>query len=927
VNVKILKETLDANNSDVSRRDFVRIVTVVASSVAIQSLIPRGETLLRPVSTEQAAELQQASDQEQTFLRCLSWCGAAMGANPCAVDIKNGRIVRIRPLHYDWRYKPSDFNYDSWKVEVGGQVFQAPLKALVPPLSIAYKKRAYSPNRVKYPLKRVDWDPSGNRNPQNRGKSGFVRISWDEALSTIVNEINRIKTDYGTSAILTQADFHGEGKTIHGRPGALKRLLNLIGPTTTQARNPDSWEGYYWGATHVWGMDQDMACGTLFPQGNNWLDMMRNSELVIEIGDAETTPGMFQGCMQSLMCYWLKQAGKHVIYICPDLNYAAAVHADKWIPVLPNTDVALWLAIAYTWITEGTYDKDYVATHTIGFDEEMLPDGAPANSSFKSYVMGLAEDGVPKTPKWAEGICGVPARTIKALAREWASKKTTLHHGTLGGSYMRGPYSTEPARMGVLLLAMQGLGRPGVTQVIGSGSAGALGPRGKIAPSTMAAFGGLMFAAVPEQPFIAKCHVPGAILNPPVSYYGAGGIGAPREDQYVKYTWPPAGYSKIHMIWSETPCLTACWNEGNKWIEAYRSSGIEFYLVQHPWLENDCLYADIVLPVTTNLENDTDILADGMSNNGIFVLMLQNQCINPIGESHSDVEVCEMLAAKLGLLEKFTGGRSHQDLVQFGYQTSGVADLISWDDLQSKQYYVVPMDPEWASVPPGFQYYWEMPEGQGLHTPSGKIEFYSIGLAEHFPDDKERPPVPHWIPYGPTHQESLQSPRAKQYPLLLVSNHPRWRCHVQGDDVSWLREIETCKVRGPDGYQYEPIWIHPTDAGKRGIKQGDILEMYNDRGAVLGGAYVTERIRPGAVYQDHGAKVDMITDRLDRSGENNLISPYHTVSANAQGMATSGYLVEVKKADMQALMTKYPDAFKRPLDYAAGLVYDSWVKG
>lgn len=289
--VKILKETIDAKNSDVSRRNFIKVVTVVASTIAIQSLIPQGETLLRQVSAQDAAQLQQASDQEQNMLRCISFCGAAMASNPCVVDVKGGRIIRIRPLHYDWKYKPSDFNYDSWKVEAGGQVFQAPLKPAVPALSIAYKKRAYSPNRVKYPLKRVDWDPSGNRNPQNRGRSGFVRISWDEALSTIVSEINRIKAAYGLSAILTQADFHGEVKTVHGRPGALKKLLNLMGPTTTQARNPDSWEGYYWGATHVWGMDQDMACGTLFPQTNNWFDMWQNSELVIEIGDLETTRG------------------------------------------------------------------------------------------------------------------------------------------------------------------------------------------------------------------------------------------------------------------------------------------------------------------------------------------------------------------------------------------------------------------------------------------------------------------------------------------------------------------------------------------------------------------------------------------------------------------------------------------------------------
>src|SRR4030043_2433321 len=142
------------------------------------------------------------------------------------------------------------------------------------------------------------------------------------------------------------------------------------------------------------------------------------------------------------------------------------------------------------------------------------------------------------------------------------------------------------------------------------------------------------------------------------------------------------------------------------------------------------------------------------------------------------------------------------------------------------------------------------PEKHPLSTPSGKIEFYSERLAKHFPDDRERPPVPHWIPYGESHQESRLCERAKKYPLLTVSNHGRWRMHAQLDDVNWFHEIETGKVRGPDGYLYEPLWIHPSTAEKRGIKKGDIVRVYNERGAVLGGAYITERIMPGVVSMD-----------------------------------------------------------------------------
>ena len=117
---------------------------------------------------------------------------------------------------------------------------------------------------------------------------------------------------------------------------------------------------------------------------------------------------------------------------------------------MPNTDAALQLAIAYTWIKEGTYDQEYLDTHAIGFE------------NFKYYVMG-GEDGVPKTPKWAEKICGVPSYTIKALARYWAKHAVSIAHCN-GGSFIRSCFAHEPARLEVALLGMQGVGKPGANQ-------------------------------------------------------------------------------------------------------------------------------------------------------------------------------------------------------------------------------------------------------------------------------------------------------------------------------------------------------------------------------------------------------------------------------------------------------------------------------
>jgi len=216
--------------------------------------------------------------------------------------------------------------------------------------------------------------------------------------------------------------------------------------------------------------------------------------------------------------------------------------------------------------------------------------------------------------------------------------------------------------------------------------------------------------------------------------------------------------------------------------------------------------------------------------------------------------------------------------------------------------------------------FYEDPEANPLKTPSGKIEFYSQNLAKYFPDDKERPPVPHWIERGESHDESLSGERAKKYPLLAVSNHGRWRVHANLDDITWFKEATTGKVRGPDGYLYEPIWINPVEAKKRGIENGDVVKVFNERGGVLVGAYVTERVMPGVVCVDHGARYDpIVPGELDRGGAINTITPHNIASKNATGMAVAGFLVEVERVDLDELMKKYPEAFRRPYHPAAGL--------
>jgi len=807
-----------------------------------------------------------------------SLMGGAGGPPSVAESDENGKITRVRPYHYE-----EDNTWESlnpWKIESRGRVFEPPKHSVPGVYYLSYKKRVYSNNRVSYPLKRVDWDPKGERNTQNRGKSKYVRISWDEATQTIADELLRIKDKHGMSSILAESDMHGEGKRIAPPHGCMNRLLALMGGYTVQMRNMDSWEGMAWGSRNVWGCE---PVGEMQPSGSVWIDIIKNSELLLFwAADPETTPVGFDGYMASRMSQWIKSIGIKYVYIDPALNFSACYLADKWIPVLPNTDAALYLGIAYTWLTENSYDREYVEKYAVGYE------------AFFDYVLGK-EDGVPKTPEWANGKCGVPEWTIKALARDWAKKVTSVTIGNAGPGY-RGPFSTEPARMQSILLAMQGLGKPGRHQAkwlewnLHSPNfplpyqgkrtpnpgwrSETVRPPGSTAESKFTRYSGTVETArvdarealeklapgddkerkrleriisdldryvtavipgeIPSSQSIPKCLVHDAILDGHIEWWGLHSFTGPAEEQWEKHEFPLPGCSKIHAIWTDSPCMVTCWNDGFRFVKAMRSPDIEFIVAQHPWLENDCYMADIILPVQTSYEVD-DMTNDTGGGVMTSVYHLVPAC-PPVGESLDDFDCVVEVAKKLGqeYYDAYTRGVTEkQELVDLFFAGSGVAHLDKNDDFHKKGILVQPCDPErldFEKYPPGLSPFVKDPDKNPLKTPTGKFEFTSTKIQEHFPDDPERPPYPKWVERSEKHDESLFGDRAKKYPLLCMSNHGRWRFHANLDDVTWSREVETMKIRAKDGYQYEPAWMHPTTAAEKGVKHGDIIKVFNERG-------------------------------------------------------------------------------------------------
>ena len=309
------------------------------------------------------------------------------------------------------------------------------------------KSLVYSDKRILHPMKRVDFDPDGERNPQNRGKSGYVRISWDEALDIVAKEINRQKRVHGPGSITFPMSSHHQWGNVSYYLSALTRFANLIGFTRVAA-NPDSWEGWYWGAMHHFG--NSMRVGV--PSGYGGLDDgLKEAEMIVFWScDPESTNRAYAGFEGTPRRLWAK-TGIEFVHIDPHCNPTAQLLGGRWIPIRPQTDAALATAIMYVWTVEGLYDKDYVATRTTGFD-----DWKPTSWA-KPTVR-------PRRPSGRRARPACRPRTPAHL-RACGKEKVHLAVGMTGagfGGAGRGATGAQWARCMIMMMSMQGLGQPGV---------------------------------------------------------------------------------------------------------------------------------------------------------------------------------------------------------------------------------------------------------------------------------------------------------------------------------------------------------------------------------------------------------------------------------------------------------------------------------
>jgi anaerobic dimethyl sulfoxide reductase subunit A len=494
-------------------------------------------------------------------------------------------------------------------------------------------------------------------------------------------------------------------------------------------------------------------------------------------------------------------------------------------------------AMAYVMIRENLHDQKFLDKYAMGFDQ------------YKDYLLGI-EDGVAKTPDWAESITGVPSSTIEKLAREYATSKPAALMEGLGPG--RGAAGEQFARSTMTLAAMTGnIGIPG-----GSAGGGWRIPVGELFRNPS--------VPVPKNPVEAGA--------PSVR----GSLDFSRRlltRVHINKVWDAVlegkagGYPadiKLAYICGSNPLNQR--SNCNKGVAALKQ--LEFIAILEAFMTPTAKFADIVLPVSGPLERNDLCRPWGSGPYYLYV----NKAIDPLYERKSDFEIACELAPRLGIHD-YNDKTEDQWLREFVATAPDMAaEITDYDKFKREGVHRV-------SVPEpivAFKKNIEDLENNPFPTPSGKIEIYSRRLADL--NDPLCPPVPKQVETW----ESPRDPLAEKYPLQLITPHSKTRVHSQMGNVPWLMEIER-----------HSVWINPADGKDRGIADGDEVMVFNDRGKTLIAAKVTERIIPGVVSIPQGAWYDPDEDGTDRGGCANVLT--RDVFSPGGAFPANTALVDVRK--------------------------------
>lgn len=793
------EERYVSNNQDtttkrtmLSRRTFLKGSAATAAFTGIAMSNP-GEKILYALAENNPEEAAKAVGEELFNGVCRPNCGGACRMN---VHVRDGRVVKtsMKPMP-DPRYN---------RICLRG---------------LSNVQRINNPKRIKYPMKRVG----------ERGEDKWKRISWDEAIKTIVDNMNRISDKYGKQAN-SFISCSGSYATLSSPfSGTLTRLKNVMEATFISISLDTA---YFSGMGRVIG-------GTLFVQGNEPADYANAKNVIVwaaSITEAQIHNWHFIADAMD--------KGAKLIVIDPFYSPTAA-KSDEWLSVRPGSDPALALAMMNVIIKEDLTDKDFMRDHTVApflvradnklflrqsdLTGQEVAEGAedqylvwdndsnqvlPVDQATDPAFEGTFEvNGVSVTtsftllkeavdlfpPEEAAKITDIKPEVIRKLARMYADGPTTIVPGFGTDRYDNGQLH------GHALAALAS-----ITGNIGKSGASA----------------GLF---IPYNPFTTifnflEFAMPDMKMGPTISVIKLGEIM--KTGKFMDKPFP----IKSLFVHVGNPVNTMA--QQREWLDNIIPK-MEFIAIADMEMNDTARYADIVLPVAHWFEQE-DMIFTGNTTQ----LQWQDKAVEKAFESKTDSEIARLLAPGLGVDEYFK--ESDEEFLRLLLDSDACRALgITFDRLKKeKALRAMPGSPEDPFI---------YGKGGNFPTPSGRAEFYVedpqpyVNFGQEFDPEGERLPT-----FRPPIEAWPENPLYEKYPLVTITTRERWRVHSQWAKTPWLRELDP-----------EPtVKINPIDAKERGIKNGDIVEVYNDRGHVILKAVLSEAIRPGMLNVARGWEMD-----------------------------------------------------------------------
>ncbi|WP_426533498.1 molybdopterin-dependent oxidoreductase [Bradyrhizobium sp. McL0615] len=695
--------------------------------------------------------------------------------------------------------------------------------------------------RILRPMVRKAWLDRSARSERTFDQK-FVACPWDEVLDLLANELSRVRTEHGAAAVFGGSYGWSSAGRFHHAQSQVHRFLNTAFGGYVRSVN-----SYSAGASavilpHILGNYEALSRHNV-----TWDQVAEHTDTVLAFGgmalkNSEVASGGISRHIERDAMQRAVQRGAVFYGVSPlrdDMPEAAGAH---WLPIKVGTDVALMLALAHTLLVENLWDHDFVARYCTGFD------------IFERYLLG-SDDGTPKDAAWAADIAGISATTIIGLARCLPRGRTLI---TVSHSLQRAQYGEQPVWMGAVLAAMLGqIGLPGGGYNYALGALGHTGrrPHGLPIPTLPQGKNGV-------SDFIPVARISDMLLHP---------------GQAFEYNGRTMRYPDIKLVY---------WAGGNPFHHHQdinrlrRAFNVPQTIVVHEsaWTPM-AKFADIVLPATMTLERD-DIGAAATDQR----LVAMRRAVEPIGEARDDFDIFAALSRRMGVEQAFAEGRDSRQWLAHLYEPTRRAladagcDAPGFEEFWRSGELTLPPAPDDGGLLRAFR---NDPDNNKLPTPSGKIEIHSKAIAGFGYDDC--PSHPAWLP--------STEPTTARHPLTLIANQPATRLHSQLDFGAYS---QSRKIEGR-----EAVRLNPADAARRGIADGDIVRLFNDRGACLAAAMVTDDVMPGVVQLSTGAWYDpqagAAGDPLCVHGNPNVLTRDIGTSRLAQGCCGQVTVVECEK--------------------------------